>query len=519
MRSCSRAWRAGRRWSRYSILGTDPTSVYVARGGRAEVAGAKGRRSRTVDDPLEELARWQRAQDPVEIDGLPPFWGGAVGFLAYDAVRAFERVGTEAKDDLGVPDAVFLFMDTVVVFDNLSLTLKVIASATAGKNPDAAYDDCLRRIDTHRGQAGGTSRRRRTESPRAARPADSPARSPARATRRAWPRRKSTFAPATRCRSCSRSASPRSSDCDPFDLYRSLRVINPSSYMFYLRMGERHLVGSSPEVLVRLENGRVATRAHRRNSAARCRPRRRPPARGRASRRREGARRARDARRSRAQRPRPRLRVRHRARRRVHERGALFARDAPGVERGGSGAQGVDALEVLRACFPAGTVSGAPKIRAMEIIETLEPVRRGTYAGAVGYLSFDGNLDTCIAIRTAYIEDGKISRGIRCGNRGRLRSRAGVPGDDEQSESAVRRGGERGAPHPRAGEGALILVVDNYDSFTYNLVQELGELGAPRRGAPQRRDQACRDSTDEARAHRDLAGARDVRKTRASRRR
>jgi anthranilate synthase component 1 len=405
---------SGERWSRYSILGTNPSAVYVADGGRANVVGGKSSRSRKAVDALDELARWRREQSPVEIEGLPPFWGGAVGFLSYDAVRAFERIGESARDDLGVPDAVFLFSDTVVVFDNLSLTLKVITSRPAGRDANATYDECLRRIDEVVAKLEG---------PLAPQGAASPAKKPRAFT--------STFSRA-RFKSAVAQAKEhiragdavqivlaqrfsKKLDCDPFDLYRSLRVINPSSYMFYLRLGGRHLVGSSPEVLVRLQGGRVETRP-----IAGTRPR--------------GVSRAADLLLEQELREDEKERAEHvmlvdlgrNDLGRVCEYGTVRVGELMTVERyshvmhlvsnvTGQARKGIDALDVLRACFPAGTVSGAPKVRAMEIIETLEPVRRGTYAGAVGYLSFDGNLDTCIAIRTAYCENGVVHVGSGAG--------------------------------------------------------------------------------------------------------
>jgi anthranilate synthase component 1 len=203
--------------------------------------------------------------------------------------------------------------------------------------------------------------------------------------------------------------------CDPFDLYRSLRVINPSSYMYYLKLGGRHLVGSSPEVLVRQTGDRIELRPI-------------------AGTRERGASRAEDLELEKQLLHDEKERAEHvmlvdlgrNDVGRVAEFGSVEVSEFMTVERYshvmhlvsnvvGRARKGVTSLDVLRACFPAGTVSGAPKVRAMEIVEGLEPVRRGTYAGAVGYLSFNGNLDTCIAIRTAYIENGIIHVGSGAG--------------------------------------------------------------------------------------------------------
>ncbi len=391
---------SGERWSRYSILGANPAGVFVADG--------------RSGDPLEALAAWHGEQKPVEIEGLPPFWGGAVGFLAYDAVRHYEKIGSAASDDRRVPDAVFLFVDTAVVFDNLSLTMKVITSRPAGRNPDATYDACVETIDAVVAKLEGPL-------------------PPASGGRRAGAARafRSTFTrPKFKAAALAAKEHIRAGDavqivlaqrfekklaCDPFDLYRSLRVINPSSYMYYLRLGGRHLVGSSPEVLVRVEDDRVELRP-----IAGTRPR--------------GASRAADSLLEEELRSDEKERAEHvmlvdlgrNDVGRVAEYGSVRVSEFMTVERYshvmhlvsnvvGRKRGELTLLDVLRACFPAGTVSGAPKVRAMEIIETLEPVRRGTYAGAVGYLSFGGNLDACIAIRTAYCEGGVVSIGSGAG--------------------------------------------------------------------------------------------------------
>ena len=227
----------------------------------------------------------------------------------------------------------------------------------------------------------------------------------ARDVRGGRPRRsRSTSPPATSTRWCCRSASRPTSTADPFTVYRALRHVNPSPYMYFIRMGEladRRLVARDAGARRRAARRDASDRRH-----AAARPQRRggPAARRGAEAQREGARRARDARRSRPQRPRPRLRVRHRARAAVHGARALLARHAPGLDgRRAAGRRRAIASTRWSPCFPAGTVSGAPKIRAMEIIAELEPTRRGLYAGAVGYIDFAGNLDFCIAIRTITI--------------------------------------------------------------------------------------------------------------------
>jgi anthranilate synthase component 1 len=406
---------SGERWSRYSILGTDPAAIYTSRGGEVTIeSGGKTRRVRAEPDALAELERWQRSQRVEALDDLPPFWGGAVGFVSYDAVRALERLPERTEDDLGVPEAVFLLVDTVVVFDNLSLTMKVITSRPAGRDPDASYAECVRRIEEQiarlRAPLAEADLERVPRTPRRFRSSFTKPRFQA-----AVERAKEHIRAGDAVQVVLAQRFRKKLGCDPFDVYRSLRVINPSSYMYYLKLGGRHLVGSSPEVLVRRTGDRVELRP-----IAGTRPR--------------GASRGEDL----ALEDELLRDEKERAEHvmlvdlgrndvgRVAKFGTVDVSEFMSVERYshvmhlvsnvvGSTRPGVSSLDVLRACFPAGTVSGAPKVRAMELIEELEPVRRGTYAGAVGYLSFDGNLDTCIAIRTAYVEDGTVHIGSGAG--------------------------------------------------------------------------------------------------------
>ena len=405
---------SGEKWSRYSILGANPAAIYTARGGKVTVE--KGGKVRNVsdDDPLRELERWHRAQKPVEIEGLPPFWGGAVGFVSYDAVRFFERLPEDTENDLDVPDAIFLLVDTVVVFDNLTLTMKVISSRPAGRNPEKTYRECVADIDAlieqlrrplpvANGSApGGGGKSFKSSFTRAK-------------FRSAVSRAKEHIRAGDAVQIVLAQRFEKTLRCDPFDLYRSLRVINPSSYMYYLKTGDRHLVGSSPEVLVRQTGDRVEVRP-----IAGTRPR--------------GESRVADQMLEEELLRDEKERAEHvmlvdlgrNDVGRVAEFGSVEVSEFMLVERYshvmhlvsnviGKVRRGIGSLDVLRACFPAGTVSGAPKVRAMEIIEDLEPIRRGTYAGAVGYVSYDGNLDTCISIRTAYVEGGRIHIGSGAG--------------------------------------------------------------------------------------------------------
>lgn len=400
----------GEKWGRYSFLGSNPGLIFKAKGTTAEVITGTDVQSYTVEhDLLEPLKAILQQYRPVQSDTLPRFYGGMVGFLSYDVVRQFERLPATAKDDLDLPDALFLLPDTLLIFDNLSHRIKVVCNAYV---PEATpqglrqvYDDAAGKIDEivealrrplalSEGRSGDAGELQLSSSMSHA-----------------------EFIEAVRCAKeyvragdivqavISQRLSTKTT-ADPFDIYRALRVVNPSPYMYYLRLGDLRVVGSSPEVLVRLEEGRIDLRP-----IAGTRPRGRSDAEDQAL--------------EQELLSDPKERAEHimlvdlgrNDVGRVAEVGSVRVSELMTVERyshvmhivsniKGVLAEGYDAFDLLRACFPAGTVSGAPKIRAMEIIEELERVRRGPYAGAVGYFGFSGNMDTCITIRTVVIVDG-----------------------------------------------------------------------------------------------------------------
>ena len=403
----------GETWGRYSLLGSRPSLVFIARGERCEIHEG-GRVTAGTRPPTEELADLLRRHHAVPLPGLPRFCGGAVGYLGYDAVRWFEKLPARTRDDLGLPDAVFLFGDVVSVFDNLTHTMKVVTHARGGTDPGAAYDAAVRRLE------GEVERLRRplawAEPPAAMGEPAVPRSSIARddfleAVERAREhiRAGDIFQVVLSHRMTADVRQPA------FEAYRALRVTNPSPYMYFLRLGPFALVGSSPEVLVRRTEGVVEVRP-----IAGTRPRGRSP--------------------DEDQRLEEELRASEKERAehvmlvdlgrndvgRVAEFGTVETNEYMKVERysqvmhlvsnvRGRGRPRLEPLDVVRACFPAGTVSGAPKVRAMEIIEELEPVRRGVYAGAVGHFDYHGNLDLCIAIRTLVFADGKAHWGVGAG--------------------------------------------------------------------------------------------------------
>ncbi|MBI4537830.1 MAG: anthranilate synthase component I [candidate division NC10 bacterium] len=409
----------GEQWGRYSFLGANPSLVLTVKGDRAEVLEGEGRRLLPeARDPLGALAQLLKGYRPVVVPGLPRFTGGFVGFLGYDTVRHLERLPATAGDDLGLPDAVFLLTDTLVIFDNVTHRITVLSNAAVADRTRAALERVYRE-SVQKIEAIIAALRRPMGAPLGSASA-APARPPA-----------STYTQEGFCEAVRRAKgyvqagdviqvvlSQRltlQTAADPFDVYRALRVVNPSPYMYYLRLGDLRIVGSSPEMLVRLEGERIDLRPI-------------------AGTRRRGATEGEDGRLEAELLADPKERAEHimlvdlgrNDVGRIARVGSVTVPELMVVERyshvmhlvshvRGVLEDGQDAFSVLAACFPAGTVTGAPKIRAMEIIEELEPVRRGPYAGAVGYISFAGNLDTCITIRTAVFARGAATVQVGAG--------------------------------------------------------------------------------------------------------
>ncbi|TKB68400.1 MAG: anthranilate synthase component I [Nitrospira sp.] len=364
----------GEKWARYSFLGSGaPAVVYEEQGDLLLVQGARKKRIASRGNPLERLREIMESYRPVTVPGLPPFVGGAVGYLSYDMVRTFEDLPARQKDPLNLPDFAFLLTDTMLIFDNVAQKIKVVATAhVTSKGPRAiksAYRSATERIERT------IARLRR----------------PLRRTRLRRRRKPVTF-------------TSNMSKADFEKLYRALRVVNPSPYMYYLRIAGVELVGSSPETLVRCENGLISVRPI-------------------AGTRRRGANPDEDQQMERRLLADEKERAEHvmlvdlgrNDVGRVAKPGSVVADSLMHVERyshvmhivsnvTGQLDESKTSYDVLRACFPAGTVSGAPKIRAMQIIDELEPTRRGPYAGAVGYFDFSGNMDMCINIRTVVVK-------------------------------------------------------------------------------------------------------------------
>jgi anthranilate synthase component 1 len=395
----------GEKIGRYSFLGSNPRVVFMAKGGTVTIEEDSTRRSIECDaDPLRTLAQMLAAYTPVPVQGLPRFCGGAVGYLGYDAVRYFEKLPDKNPDDLGLPDLYFVFTDTILIFDHVKHTLKIVSNAHVKDSPERAYADAVRTIERIEACIRHPLPAKQLElSPMAG---EIPFRSTmTRDEFEANVRRAQEYIQAGDVIQVVLSQRLEAEvHCPPFNVYRALRSVNPSPYMFYLQFGDLHLVGSSPEIHVRCEDGVVEVRP-----IAGTRPRGRDEDEDRALERELLA----D----------PKERAEHimlvdlgrNDIGRVCRYGTVKPRELMSIERyshvmhivsdiQGRLSEGRDSFDVMRASFPAGTVTGSPKIRAMEIIDELENRRRGPYAGAVGYFSFTGNLDSCITIRTVLIK-------------------------------------------------------------------------------------------------------------------
>ncbi|HVH10734.1 MAG TPA: chorismate-binding protein [Gemmatimonadales bacterium] len=406
----------GERWARYTFLGTEPREVWRCRGRAIERwTPATGWRSVVeTDDPIGDLAQRLRALPAAPVPGLPRFTGGAVGYLGYDLVRSVERLPNPPADTLNVPDAVMMFADTLVILDNVFGRAIVVANVEI---PPAAapaarlrlYDAAEARLDELVARLGG----QHVLAPLALRDGLAPVATTSRYSRAAFERDVARLHEYIVAGDTFQTVLSRRQEAtgsvDALLLYRYLRALNPAPYLFYLALDDFALVGSSPEVLVRVEGGDVTVRP----IAGTC-PRGRTPEEDEAL--------------ARALLADEKERAEHMMLvdlgrndvGRVARFGSVHVTDLLHVERyshvqhlvsevRGRLRDGYDALDVFKACFPAGTVTGAPKVRAMEIIDELEPERRGPYAGAVGYVGWGAtSLDTAIAIRCALVQRDRV---------------------------------------------------------------------------------------------------------------
>ncbi len=419
----------GEKIGRYTFIGVRPFRKIIARGNTLRIS-EKGSTETREGDVFKALQSALAGHTPAQLPGLPPFTAGAVGFFSYDAVRGIERLPATAADELGMPDACLLFFNEVLAFDHLRKEMVLIVTADVrAKAPAEAYAAAQARLEQFAG--------------RLARPLPESARrppAPVGGTLEVVSRTSEADFLASVARAKEYIAAgdifqvvlsqrfdvePR---VDPFSIYRSLRIVNPSPYMYFLRLGiesaaDTHIVGSSPEMLVRVTGDRLEYRP-----IAGTRPR---------SSDEEEDRRIADELLADEKERAEHVMLVDLGRNdvgRVSEYGSVRVRDLMRIERyshvmhivsaiEGRLRAGLDAVDAFRACFPAGTLSGAPKVRAMEIIEELEPARRGIYGGSILYADYSGNFDSCIAIRTLLL------RGERGHEKGYVQAGAGIVAD------------------------------------------------------------------------------------------
>ncbi len=398
----------GERIARYSFVAADPEATFTARRDNITIIGPNGDEEKiTSHDPLAELSKMLDGFKAVHLPGLPRFAGGIVGYAAYDMIRYYENLGEGPEDDRNIPDLSFGLYRTMVIFDHVSKTIKVVSNAHVKGDPGKAYSEACENIERTiarliDGDGQAVSEINLTGLPQ--KPFQSNI------------KRDNYMKVVEACKEYIKAGdifqvvpSQRltvETSVSPFNIYRALRVVNPSPFMFLLNTPDVTLVGSSPEILCRVEDGIVTNRP-----LAGTRPR--------------GENEKEDKALEEELLADPKERAEHimlvdLARNdvgRVAEPSTIDLSDIMSVERyshvmhivsdvKGKLAEGQTAFDALRATLPVGTVTGAPKIRAMEIIDEFEPTRRGPYAGAVGYVDFSGNMDTCIALRTMVITGG-----------------------------------------------------------------------------------------------------------------
>jgi anthranilate synthase component 1 len=394
----------GERVARYSFIGRDPLSTVEVRGGRVVERDAEGTRPSPHD--LLTTVRAKMAQQGVEVPGLPRFTGGAVGYLTYDAIRLFEKI-PDRHPATDLPIASFSFYRALVAFDHVQQRLILIANAEPGRK--SAYGEALSVLDGLEADLRGFRIPPPAPTPSAVPPTFPQSLGDGAAFRETVLRAKEYIAIGDIFQVVLSRQAKAPCNIDPFTVYRALRMVNPSPYMYFIKEEDRAIAGASPEILVRVENGKVETRP-----IAGTRPR--------------GVNEEEDRRLAEELLADEKERAEHimlvdlgrNDLGRVSQFESVTVPAFMEIERYshvmhiessvlGELRAGKDALDALVATFPAGTLSGAPKIRAMEIIDELEPARRGLYGGALGYIDLRGNLDFCIAIRTVTFEGGEAT--------------------------------------------------------------------------------------------------------------
>lgn len=393
--------------SRYSFIGRNPFIIFLGKGNSSETIYSDGRKETATGNPIENLEKLVSRYRAPRLDGIPSFNGGAVGFFSYDTVRLYENIPDKNEDDLGLPDLHFMLTDELIAFDHNKNKIDIIVNIHVSDNLEEAYSKACRRIDEIREEMEDYSSLKTSQKP----------------ARGGKVKIESNMTKDEFCKKIERAKkyiedgdifqvviSQRFSvetDVDAFNVYRALRRINPSPYMYYLDFENYKIVGASPEMLVRVENGTVQT-----GPIAGTRPR--------------GKTVEEDMRLEKELLADEKEIAEHTMLvdlgrndiGKVSEFGSVKVTRFKYVERfshvmhiisdvEGKLRKDKTCFDALAAALPAGTLSGAPKIRAMEIIDELETKRRGAYGGAIGYISFNGSFDSCITIRTGVFKDGK----------------------------------------------------------------------------------------------------------------
>lgn len=390
----------GEKWGRYSFIGFDPLLTVTTKEKNIEIRRGEEVEYRT-GDPLRELKKLLESFNAYRADYLPRFYGGLVGYLGYDMVRFMERLPV-MNPNLELPDSSFMIPRMVLIHDNFKQTLSIVncIAVPEGSNPQELYEQAIRQIDAVAGRLREPVPNDFVNSHDGGRQHDFSSNMDEEAFEEMVGRAKEYIVAGDIIQVVLSQRFHTRTELSPFTLYRALRRINPSPYLFYLKLGDLVQIGSSPEILVRLEKNEIELRPI-------------------AGTRKRGATEEEDCLLERELLSDPKERAEHlmlvdlgrNDAGRVARHGTVEVRDLMVIERYShvmhivSGVHGElapdkDQFDLISACFPAGTVSGAPKIRAMEIIEELEPERRGPYAGSVGYFGFSGNMDFCITIRT-----------------------------------------------------------------------------------------------------------------------
>ena len=410
----------GEKWARYCFLGCDPSLIVRTKGNAFYIQdhGKEETGQVTGESPLSVIKKILAKYRPVPEEDLPRFTGGAVGFIGYDMVRYFEKLPDQTTDDLDIPDSLFVITDTLLIFDNVSHTIKIVSNAFVEDDDlDGLYEKTLKKIEC-------LENKLRASVPVTSASDNGKAKTgmgriesnfEEQAFKEAVLKIKDYIVEGDAIQVVLSQRLKCAISEDPFDIYRALRTVNPSPYMYFLKYGDLQIVGSSPEILVRLEDDKVEVRPI-------------------AGTRKRGQDEEEDCALEKDLLQDEKELAEHimlvdlgrNDLGRVAQTSMVEVNEQFLIERyshvmhivsnvRGLLKPGLDCFDVLKAVFPAGTLSGAPKIRAMEIIDELEPTRRGLYGGTVGYISFNGNLDTAIAIRTLLIKDNVAYLGVGAG--------------------------------------------------------------------------------------------------------